>query len=181
MNNKFSIIDLETTGSNRQGQKIIEIAIINYDGRSKLVEETFCTMVNPEQNINRHVSIQTGITNSKAMNAPYFYNVARKIVEMTKGRTIVAHDALYHQRFLKKEFMDLGYDFQGNFLNIRRIVKSLFPDLPSYKLEDLCDYFNIEQRQPAHHALNDSENCLKVWKFLLPKIPKEMMRRDNHA
>ncbi len=43
---KFSLIDIETTGSLKKGQKIIEIAILNIDG-DELVEE-YSTLINPE-------------------------------------------------------------------------------------------------------------------------------------
>ena len=60
-NNKYSIIDLETTGLNTFGQKIIEIGIINYDGEN--IEEVFSTLINPEKSISHGINMITGITN----------------------------------------------------------------------------------------------------------------------
>ncbi|MDD4976256.1 MAG: 3'-5' exonuclease [Bacteriovorax sp.] len=168
MKNKFSIVDLKTTGSNREGQKIIEIAIINYDERKKCVEETFSTLINPEKCINHQITLLTGITNLKAMEAPYFYKVAKKIVEMTNGRTIVAHNAVFDYRFLQREFMDLGYNYEREIFCIYKTAKDLFPNLPSYSLEDLCNYFKIKQKR-AHRALSDTENCLELLKIISAK------------
>jgi DNA polymerase III subunit epsilon len=43
---RFAFVDIETTGANRLGNKIIEIAIINYDGTQ--IESQWSTLINPE-------------------------------------------------------------------------------------------------------------------------------------
>ena len=76
-NQKYSVIDLETTGSNSVGQKIIEIGIINYDG--DVVEEVYSTLINPEKYISHGITMITGITNEMIADAPKFYEVAKKL------------------------------------------------------------------------------------------------------
>src|SRR5690606_15996930 len=97
----------ETTGGRSAGNKITEIAIINFDGE-KVIEE-FSTLINPERNIPEAITFFTGISNDMVSEAPKFYEVAKRIVEMTKGNVFVAHNVFFDYNFIKYEFTDLGY------------------------------------------------------------------------
>ena len=78
----FAIVDIETTGGSAQKHRITEIAVFLFDG-SRVVDE-FTTLINPECYIPSHITQLTGITNEMVANAPKFYEVARKIVEITE-------------------------------------------------------------------------------------------------
>ena len=106
---KFSLIDIETTGSFKKGQKIIEIAIINIDGDE--ITDEYTTLINPEIRIPYFITTLTGITNEDVENAPKFYEIAKKIVEMTKDRIFVAHNVFFDFNFIKHEFSELGFSF----------------------------------------------------------------------
>lgn len=161
INTKYSIIDLETTGSNAFGQKIIEIGIINYDGEN--VEEVYSTLINPEKYISHGITMITGITNEMVQDAPKFYEVAKKIVEMTEGRVFVAHNVFFDYRFLQREFQELGYTFKRDVFCTCKTSRSVFPGLSSYSLKNLCEHFQIP-RKAAHRALSDAEDALELLK-----------------
>lgn len=162
-NLKYSIIDLETTGSNAVGQKIIEIGIINYDGEK--IEEVYSTLINPEKYISHGITMITGITNEMIEEAPKFYEVAKKIVEMTEGRVFVAHNVFFDYRFLQREFQELGYTFKRDVFCTCKTSRKVFPNLVSYSLQNLCETFNIP-RKAAHRALSDAEDALELFKLI---------------
>src|SRR5574343_1912434 len=105
----YAIIDIETTGGNPDRSKITEIAIILHDG-DKIVDE-FSTLINPECSIPYQITQITGITNEMVKDAPRFYEVAKKVVEMTEGAVFVAHNVNFDYSFIKSEFKDLGYPY----------------------------------------------------------------------
>ena len=72
----FSIIDIETTGGNSKQDKITEIAIYVHDGH-KVIDE-YQTLVNPERPIPYFISQLTGIDDKMVIDAPKFYEVAKK-------------------------------------------------------------------------------------------------------
>ncbi len=170
MTPKYSVIDIETTGNNREGQKIIEIAIINYDGNE--IEEVWSTLINPERRISLFITNLTGITNEMVADAPKFYEVAKKIVTMTEGRTFVAHNAFFDYRFIQREFNDLGFSFRREVFCTYRMSRLVFKDLPSYSLKNLCRHFNIVQSSP-HRALSDTYDCLDLLKRIKAQMSKE--------
>ena len=100
----YAIIDLETTGGTPSDEAITEIAIYKYDGNQ--IVDQFISLVNPERPIQAFVARLTGINNKMLRRAPKFYEVAKRVVEITQGCIIVAHNAAFDYRVLRKEFDD---------------------------------------------------------------------------
>jgi len=160
----YSIIDIETTGLGPKSGKITEIAIFVHDGE-KIVDE-FNTLINPEIKIPYRITQMTGINNKMVKNAPRFYEVARKIVEMTEGTTIVAHNVNFDYNFIRQEFRELGYDFKRDKMCTVRLSRKLLPGRRSYSLGKLCDELNIKNPH-RHRARGDATATVRLFELLL--------------
>lgn len=160
----YAILDIETTGGNNQSDRIIEIAIVLYDGEK--VEEAFTTLINPERRIPYRISNITGITNEMVAGMPKFYEVARQIVEFTQDRTLVAHNAKFDYGFLKNEFKSLGFEYKRDVLCTVALSRSLLPGQKSYNLGRLCNAIGIEAKN-FHRALADAKACASLFLNLL--------------
>ena len=79
----YAVVDLETTGGLPKRDKITEVAIILFDGQD-IIEE-YQSLINPERSIPPSISRITGISNEMVAEAPKFYEVAKKVIEMTEG------------------------------------------------------------------------------------------------
>ncbi|MFT6749030.1 MAG: DNA polymerase-3 subunit epsilon, partial [Flavobacterium sp.] len=77
----YAILDIETTGGKFNEEGITEIAIYKFDGHT--IVDQFISLVNPEKEIQAFVVQLTGINNKMLRNAPKFYEVAKRIVEIT--------------------------------------------------------------------------------------------------
>lgn len=133
--------------------KITEIGIVLYDGQS--IVEQYQTLVNPGRSIPPHITQITGITNQMVENAPKFYEVAKKVVEMTEGAIFVGHNVRCDYSFLKQEFANLGYTFTKRQLCTVRLSRKTFPGLRSYSLGNLIKHFGIRV-DARHRALDDA-------------------------
>jgi len=102
----YAILDIETTGGKYNEEGITEIAIYKYDGHE--VVDQFISLVNPERDIQPFVVNLTGINSNMLRNAPKFYEVAKRIVEITEDCILVAHNAQFDYRILCTEFRRLG-------------------------------------------------------------------------
>ncbi|HNL39171.1 MAG TPA: 3'-5' exonuclease, partial [Saprospiraceae bacterium] len=125
----YAIIDVETTGGQARYERITEIAIVLHDGDR--VVDTFSTLLNPERSIPWNITQLTGITDDMVAHAPKFYEVARKIVEMTEGKIFVAHNVSFDYHFVREEFARLGFEFNRKQLCTVRLARKVFPGLPS--------------------------------------------------
>ena len=106
---RFAIIDIETTGIQFKQGKITEIAILIYQN-GQIVDQ-FESLINPETSIPFEITRITGITNEMVEHAPKFYEVAKKILEITHDAIFVAHNVQFDYSFVKEEFSALGYSF----------------------------------------------------------------------
>jgi DNA polymerase-3 subunit epsilon len=162
----YAIVDIETTGGRYNEEGITEIAIIKYDGHQ--VVDTFVSLLNPERNIQPFVVNLTGINNEMLRNAPKFYEVAKRIIEITTDCTIVAHNANFDYRILRTEFKRLGFEYTKETLCTVELSKKLIPGLESYKLGKLCRSLGIPVTD-RHRANGDAIATTKLFKLLLDK------------
>ncbi len=162
----YAIIDLETTGGKPENEAITEIAIYKFDG-NELVDQ-FVSMVNPERKIQYFVTKLTGINNKMLRKAPKFYEIAKRVIEITEGCTIVAHNAAFDYRVLKKEFKRLGYDYQRSRLCTVKLSKEYIPEQNSYSLGKLCKSLHIPITN-RHRASGDALATLELFKLILNK------------
>jgi len=131
----YAVVDIETTGGSARLERITEIAVYIHDG-TRIVEE-YSTLVNPERNIPYFITSLTGITNEMVEDAPRFFEVARRIVELTEGKIFVAHNARFDYSFIRQEFSMLGYNFKRPMLDTVALSRKLLPGHRSYSLGNL--------------------------------------------
>ena len=162
----YTIIDIETTGGKYNEEGITEIAIHKYDGHQ--VVDTFISLLNPEREIQPFVVNLTGINSHMLRNAPKFYEVAKRIIEITSDCVIVAHNAKFDYRILRTEFRRLGYEYKRQTLCTVELSKKLIPDLESYKLGRLCRTLGIPVSD-RHRANGDALATTKLFKILIDK------------
>ena len=172
----YAILDIETTGGKYNEEGITEIAIYKFDGHQ--IVDQFCSLVNPERNIQPFVINLTGINNQMLRNAPKFHEVAKRIIEITDNCTIVAHNAQFDNRILSTEFDRLGYPFEKNMLCTVELSKKLIPDLPSYSLGKLVRSLGIPITD-RHRAQGDAKATVELFKLLLEKDIEKVIISDT--
>jgi len=166
MSMKYAIIDLETTGGKADEEAITEVAIYIFDGNQ--ITDRFISLVNPERPIHWYVQKLTGINNKMLRRAPKFYEIAKRVIEITEGAVIVAHNASFDYRVLKKEFDRLGYNFERPKLCTVKLSKEVFPRQESYSLGKLCKNLRIPLSN-RHRADGDALATVELFKMILNK------------
>ena len=162
----YSVVDIETTGNGFRGQKITEISIFVFDG--KVVVDEFTSLVNPEQNIPAFITNLTGITNAMVRNAPKFYEIAKKVEELTNDTIFVAHNVNFDYNIIKDEFKSLGFDFKRKKLCTVRLSRKIIPGLRSYSLGNICSDENIPING-RHRAKGDAEATTELFRRLIER------------
>ncbi|WP_417291472.1 exonuclease domain-containing protein [Corallibacter sp.] len=171
----YAILDIETTGGKYNEEGITEIAIYKFDGH-KVVDQ-FISLVNPERDIQPFVVNLTGINNNMLRNAPKFYEVAKRIVEITEDCILVAHNAQFDYRILRTEFKRLGFGYKRKTICTVELSKSLIPGQPSYSLGKLARALGIPVTD-RHRASGDAMATVKLFKMLLNKDLEKHIIKD---
>ena len=129
----YAIVDIETTGGRAGRDRITEIAIALHDGQK--VVDSYETLINPETSIPYGITRLTGITQEMVEDAPKFYEVAKKVVQMTEKAIFVAHNVRFDYSFIRAEFKRLGYTYSRRQLCTVRLARKAFPGHKSYSLD----------------------------------------------
>jgi DNA polymerase-3 subunit epsilon len=170
----YAILDIETTGGQFNEEGITEIAIYKFDGHE--IVDQFISLVNPEIPIQPFVVKLTGINNAMLHTAPKFFEVAKRIIEMTNDCVLVAHNADFDYRILRTEFRRLGYDFHQKTLCTVELSKKILPEQPSHSLGKLVRALGIPMAD-RHRASGDAMATVKLFKMLLDKdLEKEIVK-----
>ncbi|MDD3003974.1 exonuclease domain-containing protein [Flavobacterium sp.] len=170
----YTILDIETTGGQFNEEGITEIAIYKFDGHE--IVDQFISLVNPEKKIQPFVVKLTGINNAMLQSAPKFYEVAKRIIEITQDTVLVAHNAQFDYRILRTEFARLGYPFEIPTICTVELSKILIPEQPSYSLGKLVRALGIPMAD-RHRASGDALATVKLFKMLLEKdLKKEIVK-----
>ena len=100
--------------------------------------------------------------------APKFFEVAKRIVEITEDTIIVAHNSDFDYRILRTEFNRLGFDYKRRTLCTVELAKQLMPDQESYSLGKLTRSLGIPVSD-RHRASGDALATVKLFKMILAK------------
>ncbi len=107
--------------------------------------------------------------------APKFYEVAKRIIEITEDCIVVAHNASFDYRILRTEFSRLGYDYVKPTLCTVELSQKLIPGQASYSLGKLVRSLGIPVTD-RHRASGDAMATVKLFKMILDKdVEKEIL------
>ena len=175
----YAILDIETTGGKFNEEGVTEIAIYRHDGHK--ITDQFISLVNPERAIQPFVERLTGINSLMLKNAPRFFEIAKRIIEITSDCMVVAHNADFDYRILRTEFKRLGYTFERNSICTVAFSQELIPEMESYKLGNLVRALGIPISD-RHRAQGDALATVKLFELLLDKDEnKEILKSQIKA
>ena len=160
IDNKFAVIDFETTGlSPQQGDRAIEIGIALFDGFK--VVDTYQSLMNPGVSIPYFIENLTGISQEMVEQAPTSSVVMLEASEVIGDWPIVAHNASFDRKFYIAELNRLGKSYSNPFLCTMMIGRRLYPLSPNHKLATLATLNKINT-EGHHRALADAVMTSKL-------------------
>ena len=148
----FAIVDLESTGGKPADDRIMEIAIVLYDGQ-KIVDQ-YESLINPERNIQEFVQRLTGIKRSMVAVAPKFSVLAQEIDSLTHDCIFVAHNVGFDYRMVQSAFKRYKMSYKRPTLCTVKLAQALMPSSEKYNLAHLCKSLNIDNTS-RHRAMGD--------------------------
>lgn len=150
----FAVVDLETTGTKRTEDQIIQFGCA-FIQKNKIVN-TISQNINPQQAIPPAITDLTGITNGQVAKAPTFAEIGPALHGMLTDTVFVAHNVNFDFPFLNHAFEQIGLpalDIAA--IDTVELAQILLPTAVSYKLQDLTALLGIQHKNP-HHADSDA-------------------------
>ncbi len=168
------VLDLETTGTWIEKDKIVEIAMIRCSPEG--ARETYHKRINPGIPIPANVSALIGIKNEDVKDAPFFREVAREILEFIGDANFGGFNV---ERFdlplLEREMFEAGVKFEWQ-------KHGIYDSQKVYHLNEKRDltaayrYYCQKDLINAHSALADVQATLEI---LAAQVDKYGKGRDE--
>lgn len=164
----FTIFDTETTGTSPCFDRIVEIAAVKVDIDG--THTRFHSLINPECSIPYKATKIHHITNEMIQDAPTFLQRGKDFIDFALDSTLVAHNARFDLGFLQESLNREQLPmWEGKTMDSIPVIKSAFPGLPSYSLQNLRYHFGLGTGLdgPAHRAFADVEWTLEIFQMAM--------------
>ena len=158
----FIVLDLETTGLSPARDEIVEIAALKVDTTCDTHQRYHC-LVRTEFPIPPQAVAVHGITDELLRTEGLPHEEAIKGLHQFIGdMRIVCHNSRFDLGFLQQSFAKYGLPFRNPSSCTLKMTRRAFPDLPSYKLEDVVRFAGWDS-SGSHRALTDCLNTARVF------------------
>ncbi|KEG21269.1 DNA polymerase III subunit epsilon [Bartonella bacilliformis] len=159
------IFDTETTGLDKDNDRIIEIGCVEMVDRY-LTGRQFHVYLNPQGVIipDEVVAIH-GLTNERLKDEKKFDDIADELLEFIDGAMMIAHNANFDISFLNAELKRVNKPLISidNVIDTLAMARRKFPMGPN-SLDVLCKRFGIDKsHRVLHGALLDAEILADVY------------------
>lgn len=151
----FCVLDLETTGGNRNDDMITEVGVVKVRGGECI--GTFQTLVNPGRAIPPKISVLTGLTDVLVAPAPRIETVLPPLMTFLGDAVLVAHNAQFDVGFIRAALRRAHRpEWNGTVVDTVHLARRLVRDeVPNCKLSTLASRLRLDH-QPSHRALDDA-------------------------
>ncbi|HEV8680488.1 MAG TPA: 3'-5' exonuclease [Stellaceae bacterium] len=161
VNGRILFLDTETTGLDSARHRIVEIAIVDEDGRV-LID----TLVNPGRAIPEDARRIHGISDQMVRSAPTLASLWPTIQVILSGSHVVICNAAYDRAFLPRRLADAA-----------RVSCVMLMFAKAYsrgggtwqKLDVAARHCGHTWQGAAHRALADAQACRSVWRWLVAR------------
>ena len=169
LKNPLVFFDLETTGTNINSDRIVEICYLKVYPNGN--EESKTLRINPEMHIPEASSAIHGIYDADVADCPTFKDVAKNIANDIEGCDLAGFNSnRFDIPLLAEEFLRVGVDIdimKRKFIDVQVIFHKLEQRTLSAAYKFYCDK-NLED---AHTAEADTRATYEVLKAQLDRYP----------
>lgn len=164
---EYICFDLETTGFNAKSDKIIEIGAVRV--KNNVIQDEFCTFVDPKIPVPERITEVTGITSDMVKGAPTEDIAIKNFIDFCKDSPVlVAHNANFDVSFIKAATKRLGIDFSFTYVDTVPMSRALIMSIKNHKLDTVAKFLKIPEFN--HHRASDDARALAYILIELLKI-----------
>lgn len=160
MGKTFCVFDVETTGTDTNTCKIIEIAAVKVtDG---VIKQTFSTFVNPHEHIDERITQLTSITDADVADAPEIEKVLPDFYKFSENTVLVGHNVSFDIGFINAAGKNINIYFDNPREDTLELSRRYIKGLRNYKLGTVLKSLGLVNEQ-AHRAIYDTIATAKAF------------------
>jgi DNA polymerase-3 subunit epsilon len=167
----WAVVDVETSGFRPGQARIVSVAALAV-GDDGNVERSVSSLLNP--GVDPGPTHVHGLTAEMLEGQPCFVDVAAELVDVLRGRTLVAHNVGFDYSFLAAEAELVGVELPiDTVMCTVELARRLDLGTENLRLETLASHWGISQMKP-HDALDDA---LVLAQILKPALVRARERK----
>ncbi|MDP7706375.1 DEDDh family exonuclease [Mycobacterium sp. TY815] len=149
----WAVIDVETTGFRPGQARIISVAALGLDVDGR-VEQSVVSLLNP--GVDPGPTHVHGLTAAMLEDQPQFGDIVDDLVEVLRGRTLVAHNVAFDYSFLaaEAEIAEAELPVDSVMCTVE-LARRLELGVDNLRLETLAAHWGVTQERP-HDAFDDA-------------------------
>ncbi|MFK7823827.1 MAG: PolC-type DNA polymerase III [Oligoflexales bacterium] len=160
----LAVFDLETTGLDAVGDRIVEIGALKICNGQ--VMEEFETLLDPERDFPIEAQKVSGITPDMLEGKPNIAQVLPDFLKFIDGCILVAHNANFDMGFIRNNANRLGIDLQWPSFCTLKLARELLPDLERKTLDMLAEHYGLSF-EARHRSIGDVKVTVGVLEQLM--------------
>ncbi|MCR5154896.1 MAG: PolC-type DNA polymerase III [Lachnospiraceae bacterium] len=164
------VYDIETTGFDKENDKIIEIGAVKVQNGE--IIDRFSTFIDPKIPIPARIEKLTGISDDMVIGAETIDQVLPKFLDFCKDCVLVAHNAGFDTGFTRIKAAKLGLPFDYTIVDTVGLARVLLPDIKNTKLDTVAEAVNVVLKD-HHRAVNDAEATAGIYLKFLQKLKEK--------
>lgn len=173
---EFICFDLETTGLSAAKDRITEIGAVRVV--NGIVEDVFCTFVNPQIPIPSKITQLTGITDNMVQDAPLEDEALKSFYEFCGDNPVlIAHNAPFDTSFVRLVAERCGMEYNFTSVDTVAICRAILTDIKNCKLDTVAKYLRLGDFN-HHRASDDAEILARIFISLLDRLKSDYNLSD---
>ncbi len=149
----WAVIDVETSGFRPGQARIISVAALGLDADGR-VEQSVVSLLNP--GVDPGPTHVHGLTAAMLEDQPQFADIVGDVIEVLRGRTLVAHNVAFDYAFLAAEAELAGAELPVDTVMCTvELARRLDLGVDNLRLETLAAHWGVIQERP-HDAFDDA-------------------------
>lgn len=162
----WAVVDVETTGFRPGQARIVSIAALAV-GDDGNVEHSVASLLNP--GVDPGPTHVHGLTAEMLEGQPCFADVVGDVIDVLRGRTLVAHNVGFDYSFLAAEAELVGAELPiDSVMCTVELARRLALGTDNLRLETLAAHWGVSQMKP-HDALDDAQVLAQILKPTLAR------------
>ncbi len=157
------VLDLETTGTNVNEDRIVQIAVMHIKNNVEIVIAK-STIINPTIPIPEQATKIHGITDEMVKDAPKFSQIAKALLELIKDHDVLGYNSItFDVPMLLAEFERCGLEWDTTKINLLDAC-NIYKIKEARTLSDAVRFYCDRDHDQAHDALIDARATFEVFR-----------------
>lgn len=157
---RFAVVDLETTGNNKNKDSIIQLSIVFVEN-FKIIDQ-YTTFLSDDTDLSPFIKELTGIEPHMLEGSPKFQDIAQEVASLLDGCIFTAHNVEFDYGFLKSALKSQGIKYQPRYkIDTVELSKIFMPTLERFQLNEIAQAVGIGLSN-AHRADEDARATAKL-------------------